>query len=385
MAPARQPRGGGAAHRARRVPSTHAFDAADGARPAPAAAPSGPAAGRPDRSSRRPPWPAGTARRRDAVTMLRQRYDLRQWGKQDGVRRGRKNARPRYRGGRGYVHPAAPMATRARRRGVSRALRTSRKLPLLLVTHGQIGKVPALVGAREAALARPSGPGGGGGGGARRGRSTADTHVALTACASRPRHAEATEVSELRLGAPQRGGSGAACTRPVRAPRTPERRQVGLRRAHSGSRALRAHRPRTSPHRCAAALRLSAAPEGWSMPTAGVADESVHRRKRRGAREGQHRSAWRESERGRLRRTRCEDEQGERARPLNRGWAGGPPTVGAEGAEAVLGCRLGVDLRVQGRCAQGRSEWPILCAHCQISEQAQISASAACACPLEAV
>ena len=121
------------------------------------------------------------------------------------------------------------------------------------------------------------------------------------------------------------------------------------------------------------------------MRTVGVADESVHRRKRAGAREGEHRVARRETERRWLGRRRCEDEQGERARAQNRGWAGGPPTVGAEGAEAVLGCRLGVDLRAQGRCAHGRGEWPIWCAQCQIGEQAQISVSAVCACPLEAV
>ena len=256
MAPARQPRGGGAAHRARRVPSTHAFDAADGARPAPAAAPSGPAAGRPDRSSRRPPWPAGTARRRDAVTMLRQRYDLRQWGKQDGVRRGRKNARPRYRGGRGYVHPAAPMATRARRRGVSRALRTSRKLPLLLVTHGQIGKVPALVGAREAALARPSGPGGGGGGGARRGRSTADTHEPRGAHGLRKppatRRSHGGERAAAGCAPTGRVGSGvhAACARtadPGAAPSRSQARPQWLTRP-----------PRAPPAHIAASLRRGA-------------------------------------------------------------------------------------------------------------------------------
>ena len=155
----------------------------------------------------------------------------------------------------------------------------------------------------------------------------------------------------------------------------------------AASRALCAHVARTArapPHRCAAALRLPAAPGGWSIRTVGVADESAHRRKLTGGREDDHKVASREPERGRLGRRRCAGEQGARERARSRGWAGGPPTVGAEGAEGVLRCRLGSDLRAQGRCAEGRGERPNLCAHCQIGDQAQSGVSAACACPLEA-
>lgn len=41
-------------------------------------------------------------------------------------------------------------------------------------------------------------------------------------------------VSEARLLAPRRRRSGAARARPARAPRIPERRRIGLRRAHGG-------------------------------------------------------------------------------------------------------------------------------------------------------